>query len=108
MRNGRFEILVNALCPTDKAHRTHPKTVFVQGPVGGGDHRWMAGQTQVIIRTAVDDDAAVIQGYFGALGRNQDAFLFEKTLIAQVLKFFLELGSQAFVIRLHDEKIRLL
>jgi hypothetical protein len=24
------------------------------------------------------------------------------------LKFFLEFGSQAFVIRLHDEKIRLL
>ena len=70
----------------------------------GRNHRWVAGQPQVIIRTAVDDDAAVIQGYFSALGRNQDTFLFEKTLITQVLKFFLEFGPQAFVIRLHDEK----
>ena len=81
-----FELLVNLLCAADETDACHAVSPAIERLVGGGNHRRMVGQAQVVVGTEVQYGFLFKHAYPGTLRRGNYPFILEKASFTDLLK----------------------
>ena len=77
--NFRFQLLMNVLGTTNKAHRRHAETMGIDGAFSGFHHARMRAQTQVVVGAEIDNFLSASNGNIGSLRASNDSFFFVQT-----------------------------
>src|ERR1035441_4762689 len=74
-----FQFLVNILCSADKPHRRHTITMTVYGLLCSFNNLRMRRQSQIIIRTKINDFLSCTDANIRTLWACNDSFIFVET-----------------------------
>ena len=82
---------MDILRSADETHGRHAVAAGVHGFFGGGRKAGAVGKAKVVVGTEIKGFAAVLKGYFRALGAGNVSFIFVKTCILDGLKLILKI-----------------